>query len=161
MSAIILHGWTKNDDVVIVPNAQVPGEGCDHHVTSRQHYLPGGSDEGWKRWRYRDDLATLFWWESPTMLEKDSTERELHEKGYYVEHQVYIELPGATCLCSRGTPRFNLNDLKARGRDPGVLDVTHYPDAPTDAMRRWLTTIGDSYTPRAGALLDRLVEALA
>lgn len=155
MSAIILHGWTQGDNVVIVPNSQVPGEGCDHHITSREHYLPGGSDEGWKRWRYRSDIETLFWWESPTKSEKESTEIELHEKGYSVEHQVYVELHSSQGKRFPGTPKFNLDDLEDHGRDPGILDVTHYPDAPTDAMRHWLATIGDSLPgPSARMLLE-------
>jgi len=106
-------------------------------------------DDGWKRWRFNSDLNTVFWWEAPTLAERDAVGAEV---GWRPKH-VYVELHSSPAsdreMAKRYMPTDSLDDMEQsddplRSRAAGdLMDVTHYPDRHSDYVQRWLDTIGD------------------
>lgn len=144
----IVYGWAKGGHVIKAPFTD--GED-NHHITNR-HLLPDGNDEGWKRWRFNSNLDTVFWWEAPTVEEREAVKHALAAAGFYAHRNVFVEL-GSTASGNwskaKKMPRFNL-DRMANSSDPlsaraadDLLDVTHYQDAPSEYVSRWLARVGD------------------
>lgn len=144
----IVYGWAQDDHVITAPFTD--GEDS-HHITQR-HLLPGGDDRNWKRWRFNSNLDAVFWWEAPTKKEREAVKHDLASKGFYAHEDVFVELNSTRvgnwekAKGMRRARQRHMVDSPNRieaGAGEDLLDVTHYPDARTDYVSRWLARDGD------------------
>ncbi len=144
----IVYGWAQGEHVITAPFT----DGEDNHHITQRHLLPDDNGKDWKRWRFNSNLDTVFWWEAPTKAEREAVKHNLAEKGFYAHENVFVELNSTQIgnwERAKGMRRARQrrmvdspNPIEA-GAGEDLLDVTHYPDARTDYVSRWLARSGD------------------
>lgn len=136
------YGWAKGDHVVEVPF--VYDEDSNH--ISNTNLLPDGNDDGWKRWRYNEELGTVFWWETPTLEERAAV---TDETGVGPEDQVYVRLHSnrssdMNASKKLGMRTFSVDDFpEDRYGSNALMNATHVPDADLEPIHRTLNRVGD------------------